>query len=345
MFRSKTVLVVGAGASCEANFPDGRRLLNRIREMLDIRFNEFSQMHRGDREIAQALRLFVPRGEYGEDYNNLLRAAWRIRDAAVLGLSIDNIIEQHDDDEGVALCGKLAIIRAILEAEGQSFLTTIPNREDQIDIMRVAETWYGRFGQLLTENISRRRAEQVFENLRIVCFNYDRALQHYLPHSLTVSWGITLAEARELVQNLEILHPYGRVAPLRWEDGNGGIEFGHSNRGLDEHRVDQIRTYSERIEDDAALAQIRNTVAWAEQVVFLGFAFHAPNMELLRPVDPAARRVLATVYELPENEKRQIEIQIRGMFNLPPGVDGLVLHDGKCSDLIRENWRTLSAEP
>ncbi|WP_156878245.1 hypothetical protein [Sphingopyxis sp. QXT-31] len=343
MFRSKTALVVGAGASCEAKFPDGQGLLKEIRKILDIRFEMGNRLNSGDYKISEALRDLMPDRQYGADYNKYLAAAWRIRDASILGLSIDNIIEQHDDDDRVAICGKLAILRSILQAERDSLLMPPRDRPDSINIGALAHTWYGRFGQILVENIPRRRAKEVFENLSIICFNYDRALQHFLPFSLATSWGITLDEARELTKSLRIMHPYGRVSSLPWEVANGGVSFGGTENAQYAGLVEQIRTFSERIDDAVALAQIRNTLTDVDQVIFLGFAFHAPNMDIIRPADSGAERVLATVYNLPENEQRQIERQIRGMFNLPEGVEGLVLHNGTCSDLFRENWRTISA--
>ncbi len=343
MLKSKTVLVVGAGASCEANFPDGQQLLRTIRGLLDIRFEMGNRQVSGDHVIANALLDLLPERRYSDEYNAYLHSARRIRDAATIGLSIDNIIEQHDDDQRVAICGKLAILRAILQAEKKSLLMPRAGRPDEVDISKVADTWYGRLGQIITENVPRRKAEEVFQNLEIICFNYDRALEHFLPYSLVTAWGLELREARALVSELKILHPYGRVSALPWEAPNAGVEYGGEDRAPYARLVEQIRTFSERIEDEDALADIRGTMASAEQIIFLGFAFHAPNMELIAPGKPTQQRALATVFRLPDNEKRQIENQLRSMLNLAEGIDGLVLHDGTCADLFRENWRTISA--
>lgn len=57
MFKSKTVFIVGAGASCEAGLPSGDTLKERIAELLDIRFNDWgSDQISGDRRIVKALR-------------------------------------------------------------------------------------------------------------------------------------------------------------------------------------------------------------------------------------------------------------------------------------------------
>jgi NAD-dependent SIR2 family protein deacetylase len=43
MFRSKTLFVVGAGASSEAGLPTGYELKNKIAELLNFHFEHFEQ--------------------------------------------------------------------------------------------------------------------------------------------------------------------------------------------------------------------------------------------------------------------------------------------------------------
>jgi hypothetical protein len=341
VFRSKTVLVVGAGASCEAKFPDGKSLLHKIGSALDLTY-EFNHLKSGDHEMSQAILHLT--GAYNDEFNEYLhRGAWRIRDASKVALSIDNIIEQHDDEAKVAEVAKIAIVQAILRAEAKSSLAIPPDKHPDTPIHAPDGSWFGFFGQLLTEGLPRRLAERLFENLSIICFNYDRAIEHYLPHALVASWGMSLGTARELVSTLKILHPYGKVAPLEWQKPNTAVTYGRVGGVSYVDLASNIRTFSERVEDEAALAELRSTMAEAERTVFLGFAFHRQNMELLRPEGPVTRQALATVYGLPENEQREIEKQLRGMLRLASGIDGLVLHDGTCGTLFSDNWRTISA--
>ncbi len=55
---SKTVYVVGAGASFEANLPTGKELKEEIASLLNIKFDFHTQMS-GDHSIQQALREFT----------------------------------------------------------------------------------------------------------------------------------------------------------------------------------------------------------------------------------------------------------------------------------------------
>ena len=65
-------------------------------------------------------------GSNTPDPNALLRslqqAGWRIRDAMPQAISIDNFIDTHGENKLIELCGKLAIVRTILEAEAKSTL-------------------------------------------------------------------------------------------------------------------------------------------------------------------------------------------------------------------------------
>ncbi len=107
-----TVFVVGAGASQEADLPTGDGLKSGISELLDIRFSESNRLENGDDTIADALKRHVlqPDGSWG-DINPYLHEARHISGALPLAISIDNFIDQHRNNEKIALCGKLAIVR------------------------------------------------------------------------------------------------------------------------------------------------------------------------------------------------------------------------------------------
>ncbi|WP_428357229.1 hypothetical protein [Methyloprofundus sp.] len=119
-----TVFVIGAGAgaSKEANLPTGRELKDKISRLLDIRF-DFHQQEHGDYQIVNALRELV-KGEDGKngDINPYIHEAWHIRDALPQAISIDNFIDSQRGNEKIAICGKLAIVRSILDAEKNSIL-------------------------------------------------------------------------------------------------------------------------------------------------------------------------------------------------------------------------------
>jgi len=110
---NKTVFVVGAGASEEANLPTGDGLKTEIAKLLDIQFDHVfgEKLQSGDHKIVQALRFVVQRNNRSRrDISPFLEEVWHIRDALPLAISIDNFIDAHRDNEKITLCGKLAIV-------------------------------------------------------------------------------------------------------------------------------------------------------------------------------------------------------------------------------------------
>lgn len=125
--NKKMLYIVGAGASHEANLPTGEKLKNEISRLLDIKFSNGYTQSSGDRLIAESYRIIVKKLNLPTvDINPHIHAGWRIRDALPLAISIDNFIDAHKDDDKIELCGKLAIVRSILEAE-QNRLMYIDN--------------------------------------------------------------------------------------------------------------------------------------------------------------------------------------------------------------------------
>src|SRR5690606_36661756 len=116
----------------------------------------------GDETILQALRLAVQQEEPPtRDINPHLHVCWRIRDAMPQAISIDNFIDVHQGDLRIELCGKLAIVRAILEAERRSLLYFDPYGEKRnISFESLQPTWLNSFFQLLTENCRASQLDQ-----------------------------------------------------------------------------------------------------------------------------------------------------------------------------------------
>ena len=153
----KTSFIVGAGASCEANLPTGEGLKRSIATMLDIKFDRQGNRISGDELIRDALALSVgssnPTSQGIEPY---IKAAWRIRNAMPQAVSIDNFIHAHQGDDKIELCGKIGIVRSILQAEKNSLLRfKTANGSSSVSFHAVENTWFNRFFQLLTENCDR----------------------------------------------------------------------------------------------------------------------------------------------------------------------------------------------
>ena len=283
MHSEKTVIVVGAGASQEADLPTSADLKTTIARYLDIKF-QVTQQISGDATVAAALRT------HG-DINQYLYACWKIRDALPQAISIDNFIDAHQGNKEIELCGKLAIVRSILEAEKGSLLySNRSNTDNTPNFSFLAETWFNAFWQLLTENCQAVGLKKRLLSISLIIFNYDRCIEHFLYHSMQNYYGLSADSAASLVDEMDIFHPYGVVGSLPWTAGPAQMDFGAEPRAQDLVALaEQIKTFTEGTNPKASnIMEIRNQVARAETLVFLGFAYHKQNLELLK--QPSDRR-------------------------------------------------------
>jgi len=207
---------------------------------------------------------------------------------------------------GIGRIGRPAIIYSILQSERQSLLhVSTAHHPPRMDFGQLDKTWYLQFGRLLVDQVPLPSIEQIFDNLTVICFNYDRCIEEFLAYYLASVYALRIGDARVLVERLVILRPYGCIAPISSPGGacSGAprhLGFGDMN-GLDlRDLITNIKTYTEQIEDEALVANIRSAMSEAETVVFLGFAFHPQNLRLIvREMGIGAKRIFASAFASP----------------------------------------------
>lgn len=344
-----TVFVVGAGASKEAKLRIGLESKNHMAQLLDIRYDGFGdKQEHGDYLIAGALFEHVrqPDGRRG-DINPYLYEAWHIRDALPQAISIDHFLYAHRDNDKVGLCGKLAIVRSILEDERNSLLYYEPSRDSKLNFRVLEEIWYSPFFKLLTENCGKNDIKERFKSITLIIFNYDRCVEHFIYNALQNYYRLTEGEVIELVKNINIYHPYGTVGTLPWVDQNRAMEFGAEPRPKQLLELSQkIKTFTEGTDPGSSeILEIRKHMHIANRVVFLGFAFHKLNMSLIAPeqVNVTSNleiRCFATTLGISDSGKAIVDKQIRKLYlGAPIEVQMANL---TCADFFTEYWRSLS---
>lgn len=346
MFRAKTVLVIGAGASVEVGLPMGPELLKQIVKLTHITFEHYTQKG-GDTAILTALKLILNEGGEVTKINQHLHAAWQMSESAMQAMSIDNVIDALEDPQ-VELVGKLGIVRAILKAEAASpVFKRVENMPDTLDLLKFGDTWYSSLTKLLTENVRKSQVTDIFENLEIVNFNYDRCLEQYLPFSLGSYYGLKPDAIREIMGGLKIHRPYGVAGRLPWQKGDApSVGFGEGSPQQLADVAQQVRTFTERVEEGDELASMRATMAGADRVVFLGFAFHRQNVELIAQKMQDHSEIVSTAYQISKSDKSVIEDELGKAFEHEFAMHDtrIQLADMTCAQLFKEYWRTLTAE-
>ncbi len=347
MNSKKLTLIIGAGASKEFGLPVGSELKQKIASLLDIRF-DFNQQKSGDYQIRSALEEAVRQPDGRRDINPHLHAAWRIRDAMPQAISIDNFIDNHQGDEKIELCGKLAIVKSILDAEKGSKIYVDPSsNRNGLNYASTDSCWLNPLTRLLTENCRADQLEERLKSVAFIIFNYDRCVEHYLYFALQNYYKLSEARVAELLRSVQFYHPYGSVGALPWQGRQNIAAFGGELRPdslLENAR--QIKTFTEGTEPDSSeICGIREAVATSNNLLFLGFAFHKLNMQLISPTtttpidEISQKRAFATAIGLSNSDCSAIAAEICIMRGSPKTE---IRNDLTCAAIFSEYTRGIS---
>lgn len=224
-----------------------------------------------------------------------------------------------------------------------------------MNFAKLENTWYGAFQQILMENVEKSNISKLLENVSFITFNYDRCIEHFLVHSITNYYGAPFHEVSALVNRVVIRHPYGVAGLLPWQVQTQrvrAVPFGQVQNADLLEIARQINTFTEQQEDNQKLTAIRRTVQEAEVIVFLGFAFHERNMELLSPGDSyRAMKIYLTRKGISDSDMQVVIKSINSKLrsgvnqnNFLVGVDPDVFpFNSTCAGLFNECWRSLAS--
>ena len=272
MFRSKTVFVVGAGASKEFGLPIGSELATQIGSHLKLEVDRFGNFLGGEYELYEACQRAANRDQ--KEVREYLRACKAISDALPTAVSIDTYLEVHEGDKEIEVCGKLGIVHSILRAERASHLRAQAEDDSAPPLFTngpVLQSWLALFVKMVQVGITKHNVERALENVTFVIFNYDRCVEHYLFHWFQLFYRIDASVAAQILSRARFYHPYGVAGDLPWQSRSGdGVPFG-ANLGADRllNVATRIRTYSEQVEDRATQDHIHNAIADASRLVLV----------------------------------------------------------------------------
>ena len=292
---SKTVFVIGAGASVEfgEQMPVGSALATMIRECLTA---ELANHRRGgDTPIIDALSRSGFHGQHEE-------AMRRIRDGITTKESIDDFVDEWKDVPFLPEVAKASISYCIASSESATKLaelsppgTNFPalgrlerpmtgNAPDRAGILaNLRNTWLGCILRYHNGRARRRSFLDAIQDTSFVVFNYDRCIEQYLWHNLTTSLAVPPAEAREVLLSVPILQAFGSIGQL--PELGGHHPFGSHDPSHIYASATQIRTYTESAEGFVG-DRIASVISSAEKLVFRGCAYHEQNLDLLFPNGP-----------------------------------------------------------
>jgi hypothetical protein len=353
MLHVPTVFVIGAGAGADIDMPLGSRLTDLIASKVNINYGHTNTRLSGDETTDITLRR-IAQTEKLNNANALFGAGRAIAKGISYVRSIDSYISTHEDNENIKIVAKAAIAQIIMEEEKASALWIDENKHprEYRNRDKVKLSWLSDFFYRLQDGIkTNKNLPDLFSNLTIINFNYDRCVEHFLYNSIQELYQINDEKAADLIRSgLKMYHPYGWLGPTRWLGPEPSVWFGGAIHG--DGDVSQIwkriKTFHERVEEGDELREMRAAISAAHSIVFLGFHFHEPNMDLLTPQDgqtgPAGIPVYSTVYERSGPDLEIIRRQINKVFDTRANV-GAMGTAGDCKTLFKIYGTTLADKP
>lgn len=346
MFKRRTLFIVGAGASAEFGLPIGSQLASTIAGRLNYRQDHTGKMEAGEGDPQLLRGIYNLRQEIGQ-YD---QACSLIRNGVLLSSSIDDFLDLHSESPIVQRVGKAAIVKSVLQAERDSALFfDKQNVLNKMPIAKVDGTWLVKLYRVLTRGV--RNVEDLFKNVAFIVFNYDRCIEHFLLHAIQQSYNVTERAAAKVLSTLTIIHPYGTAGYLP-ATGGSGVHFGGSFGGLDEDYFglsDGIKTYTEQKADKGELDEIHDQLRMAERWVFLGFAYHDQNLELLKPKEGLqTKQIWGTTFQMSVSDVSVVQNQLSMFFDersrnvmLRVAAHSPVFQNTPCSSLLDHYGKSL----
>ena len=333
----RTVFVIGAGANVEIGMPSGELLKNEIAKHLD-----FSNINSDSPQIIQIVNYALSKASI--DTNQIRNIALTIREAMPHAISIDNFIDAHRNEPGIEIGSKIAIVTSILVAEKRSIMFNPQILSSWKN--RLSKTWYPLFFQKITEGCEINEFIERLKDISFIIFNYDRCFERYMTLAIQAYYRIG-DRAKEIVKQMNIIHPYGTIGDLDY------IPLGETvNHTLLLNAFPNIRTFTEDSEQTKnERTSIKHKIDTANRIIFLGFAYHQMNLDLLFKYPgyaenhtdqaPLSEKIdcYGTGFEISENDRYHIQNLLKRMDQR---IDNCDISKDSCYQFFNNFWHRLS---
>jgi hypothetical protein len=285
MITRPTVLVLGAGASCDCSFPTAWGLKKRI---LDLPQN------------ADTMRSMQALGNNPADcsaFSKSFLASGR--------RSIDDFLATRSDLEEI---GRRSIAAALIPCE----------RSAEVVKHRQNPTWLNLLVDSMGAGAESPDAWRG-NKLSIVTFNYDRVVEHFLFTSLVHSFRLSDADAAQLLHDtVKIVHVHGQLGAYPGLSGGHSRPFRPSvNSGELAVAANGILLARSGAAPSDEVKRARVMLGEAAAVAFLGFSYGQGNLELLNAGGTCRGRddrpAFGSAMGMTLWERRQVETAIPGI--------------------------------
>ena len=277
MITEETVFILGAGASKPYGYPTGKELRNYICNNF---INDYLDSTKLPHHSSQIHKIEEIINAFSKSNNK----------------SIDLFLTRHPEYEDL---GKKIITFSIIKNEISS--------KNPEKLMNDQEDWFSELFELLTDELTEPVSyNRILENdISFITFNYDRSLEHFLFESLNNSFkNIDAKEIAKVILQISIIHVYGKITDLPWEDSN---QF----KGYRDFKLEYCADYANNINviyssrvDEERITRAKTLIKDADRIFFLGFGFAKENLDILNIKGNinGNQKIYGTAYGLSKNE-------------------------------------------
>ncbi len=272
MFKEKTVLILGAGASRHYGYPTGEELIDEIIEAIEA--YEGERVYKSETLLKRYLTHHDP-------------------------LSIDRFLTSYSSNEELVDLGKQFIAEVLLRKEDPELMNRRRRQEINGEKEKaISNNWYRFLAHKLSPaNRNFGTIIHNLENLYIITFNYDVSLEYFI-YSRYQNSPIFDDEQKELffstISN-NINHIYGCIAPYKWQNLESTTDCRENNAYGDlkssqtcwidaSQYANNIHAMGMDRENDSVrqrAEKAKEKISGAQKLYILGFGFNEDNVSLL----------------------------------------------------------------
>ncbi|MCK5038674.1 MAG: hypothetical protein KAS16_06195 [Thermoplasmata archaeon] len=314
--EKNTVFILGAGASMPFGFPSGDGLKDEIYNLFHREISSDSFIL-NKKKVERNLSIMATNG-YSQ--TEVLEFSTRLKRTP---FTIDEFLAQDNDYQGI---GKYAISLALFPKEEEAIYWMF-NSKDVFG----EPNWYQYLFRLFYKDVP--YDEYHNQNIRFITFNYDRSLEYFLFESYANANKDVDEKIAESLLESPVIHVYGKLGSLPWEDKKPSIPFGlNLVPGKEGNKPWQdIELYTMYEKEGLVHSSTEKILHEAENIYFLGFGFDKNNLNRLGFFDSniTAPDIWATAYDKTPPELGRI------LNNAEKMIRSDYLKNYSCIDFLR----------
>ena len=284
MIKKKILFITGAGSSFDFGFPTGQSLITKI---MNENWNRF-----GDNKLG----LEISEGDF-RSFRDKLKFSNTP--------SIDIFIANNPDYVDLS---KSLIAKIIGEHESKAITKLFES------------SWLKYIWNKMIEGCV--NIDDFFDgtNAKFLTFNYDRTLELFFILSIANFFNIKMdsQQYQIILEKIPIVHVFGKVGNLPWEDGNKTRPFENNTPGayLTWRKVGQeLKTIYETKESEKH-SEIIEMINDSDEVYFLGFGYNTFNLELLDIKNwSESKYISGSRYGMSDSEIKDVNYLNNNKFN------------------------------